>query len=366
MSEANERVRFGTNLNELRNGLYSYKKEGEMIMHSQNYHKGNSGLLNEYDRSMYGKTDSTSKGLIDKNRTHLNYNLCSHSQYKPKEIVAIQEKIRGKKFAKNGNFFGTTIISLPKDYTGDTREFFESAYKNLKKLYGLKEEDIVSSYVHMDETTPHMHFCFIPVKHLEEKEVVSWEKVMTKSMFNTQHTKLSKMMEKDLGVEVSILNGKTLGVDITKMTKENKLLSMENTQLKEEKATLEETKTTLEIANNELQNENTKLQATNDKLRNEKSGLESQILGIKATIKSWVEAFHELKPKALKTHFEDIFKQRKKDAAIKLCEKEEETISSYLENNDLTSQIPIDSFGRFQRGVNKLEELLENEECERE
>ena len=140
--------------------------------------------------------------------------------------------------------------------------------------------------------------------------------------------------------------------------KEGKLTE-EIAQLKEEKNFLQEKKESLET-------EKIYMEETISSLKSEKMGLESQILGIKATIKSWVDVFHELKPKALKTHFEDIFKQRKKDAAIKLCEKEEETISSYLENDDLTSQIPIDSFGRFQRGVNKLEELLEPEERERD
>ena len=249
-------------------------------MRSDNFKKGNSGLLNEYDRSMYGKTDSTSKGLIDKERTKYNYNLCSHKQYKPKEIEEIQTRIRGKKFAKNGNLFGTTIVTLPKDYEGNTEAFFRSAYKNLKKLYGLKEEDIVSAYVHMDETTPHMHFCFIPVKHLEDKDIVSWEKVMTKSMFNMQHSKLSKMMEEDLGESVNLLNGETLGIDVTKMTKENKILSMENEALKKELERTKEELITVEIAKQEVSIENDDLLKENAILREENKSLKDYIKGV--------------------------------------------------------------------------------------
>lgn len=269
-------------------------------MHSQNYKKGNSGLLSEYNRTMYGKTDTTSKGLIDPTKTHLNYNICSHIQYKPREIVAIQEKIRGKKFAKNGNLFGTTIITLPKDYTGDTRKFFESAYKKLKKLYGLKEEDVVSAYVHMDETTPHLHFCFIPVKHLEDRDVVSWEKVMTKSMFNTQHSKLAKMMKDDLGVEVSLLNGETLGIDVTKMTKENKILSMENTQLKKELSQVKEELTTVEFYKSQLAEEASCLvkesQALEEKVKAKESLLE-RLEGLFVALQYKVETFFTTKEK---------------------------------------------------------------------
>lgn len=357
-------------------------------MHTQNYHKGNSGLLNEYNRKMYKKMDSESKGLIDHTKTHLNYNLCPHEQYKPREITKIQEKIRGKKFAKNGNLFGTTIITLPKDYEGDVEKFFESAYKGLKKIYNLKDEDIVSAYVHMDETTPHMHFCFIPINHLEDKDVVSWEKLMTKDMFKTQHSKLSKIMEEDLGQKVSILNGETLGIDVTKMTKENKILSMENAQLQEEKENLETQKIYMEETIDTLKQEKDKiileglakekevekLKENVDELNSqikektkEVSGLEAQILGFKAIVRSFLDKFHELKPKALKTHLGDIFKQRKMEASLRTCEKEEETIDSYLESNDLTSEIPLDSFGRFQRGVDKMEELLtQDEDWERE
>lgn len=328
-------------------------------MHSQNYHKGNSGLLNEYDRSMYGKTDSTSKGIIDKNRTKDNYNLCSHSQYKPKEIVAIQEKIRGKKFAKNGNLFGTTIITLPKDYTGDTKKFFESAYKSLKKMYGLKEEDVVSAYVHMDETTPHLHFCFIPVKHLEDRDVVSWEKIMTKSMFNTQHSKLAKMMKDDLGVEVSLLNGKTLGVDVTKMTKENKVLSMENTQLKEEKVQLQEENIILQEKKEALETEKIFMEETIDSLKKEKSGLEKQVAIFKEKVAQVVEHFENLLKKVEHRNWGDLFKQRKAEAAIRTGKKEQETVEGYLKENDLQSEIPVDSIGRFIGATNKLEELDE-------
>ena len=108
------------------------------------------------------------------------------------------------------------------------------------------------------------------------------------------------------------------------------------------------------------------MEETIDTLKKEKSGLEKQIKGLKTVVQSFLDKFHELKPKALKMHFRDLFKQRKMEASLHTCEKEEETIASYLENDDLTSEIPIDSFGRFQRGVDKLEDLLEGEEWERE
>lgn len=208
-------------------------------MNTEKMHMSNNGLLAEADRSLYedktktgedGKKvykDTVSKSIIDFGKTHLNYNLCPHEQYKPWEIKAIHEKIRGKRMPKNAVAWGSTIITMPKDYTGDKRAFFECAYKNLKKMYGLKDEDVVSAYVHMDESTPHMHFYFLPIKHEEEKDRVSWETVMPRWMYKTQHEKLQKVMSEDLGEEVHLLNGETLGIDVSKMDADQRKKSME-------------------------------------------------------------------------------------------------------------------------------------------
>lgn len=65
------------------------------------------------------------------------------------------------------------VVTLPKDYNGQTKEFFEHTYEFLERDFG--RDNVISSYVHMDETTPHMHFCFVPItsdNRLCAKEVV--------------------------------------------------------------------------------------------------------------------------------------------------------------------------------------------------
>jgi len=53
------------------------------------------------------------------------------------------------------------------------RLFFEESYKFLNARYaGGSEKNVVSAYVHMDETTPHMHYAFVPVV---------WDRVRSKS-----------------------------------------------------------------------------------------------------------------------------------------------------------------------------------------
>ena len=204
-------------------------------MHTEKYGMGNCGLLLEADRSLYKNADTTSKSIIDHDKTHLNYNLCPHEQYKAWEIKSIHEKIRGKKMRKDAVAFGITVITKPQDYKGDSRDFFKTAYEGLKDTYGLTDEDVISSYVHMDESSEHMHFIFLPVMHEKEKNRMSWESVMSRRMYKTQHNILQKYMSEKLGEEVHLLNGKTLGFDPQKMTAEQKKESMELSDAIEQK-----------------------------------------------------------------------------------------------------------------------------------
>lgn len=216
--------------------------KGDGKMNTQKWRTGNLGLLSEADRTMYKDKDTTSKSIIDKGRTADNYNVCPHPQYTAAQVKDTNRKIRGKEIAKNAIAWGSTIITLPKDYTGDAKAFFQAAYEGMKRMYGLKDEDIISAYVHMDETTPHMHFYFVPVVHAE-KDRINWNGVMPRAMYKTQHKVLQKYMQEQLGVPVTLLNGETKGVDVQGLAAEQKKASMEleRTQKKTqyEKDTLE-------------------------------------------------------------------------------------------------------------------------------
>lgn len=225
-------------------------------MNVEKYRVTNCGLLAEADRTMYDKKDTVSHSIIDPTRTHLNYNLCPHPQYTRDQIRAKNEAIRGKKLASNSIAWASAVLTLPKDYTGDKREFFECAYEQLKKLYHIKDEDIISAYVHMDETSPHMHFYYIPVwrdkNNIDIVKGVNFNKIMSKTMYQTQHPKLKKAMEDVLHRECNIQNDETLGKDISSMNAEQRKASME---LDATNATLSQVKEELisnQIANDEL------------------------------------------------------------------------------------------------------------------
>lgn len=111
------------------------------------------------------------------------------------------------------------VVTLPPDVKPeDERKFFESCYAFACGDYG--KENIINATVHKDETTPHIHIGFIPVvedtikrgEHKGEKvEKVRSSALITKTYLETMHDRLSAHVAKDLGYEVSILNGSTAG-----------------------------------------------------------------------------------------------------------------------------------------------------------
>ena len=61
----------------------------------------------------------------------------------------------------NVNWMVSWVITIPADYEGSQEMFFKEAYNFMENKYG--KENVISAYVHLDETSPHMHFCFVPV-----------------------------------------------------------------------------------------------------------------------------------------------------------------------------------------------------------
>ncbi len=62
----------------------------------------------------------------------------------------------------------------------EVREYFERALRFIEKYQS--KETILSAVVHMDEKTPHMHLCFVPLtadKRLSAKEIIGNRKHLT-------------------------------------------------------------------------------------------------------------------------------------------------------------------------------------------
>lgn len=157
---------------------------------------------------------------IDLSRSHLNYNLATHQQG---QLDRLHERL-GEVYCmkrKDVNVLCSWVVTAPKDLPAERqREFFERSYKFLEDKYG--KENVISAYVHMDETTPHMHFAFIPVVYDKKKdrEKVSSKEVITRTDIRAFHTEYQAEMDKfaeayNYEFECNVLNGATEGGNLT-------------------------------------------------------------------------------------------------------------------------------------------------------
>ena len=89
----------------------------------------------------------------------------------------------GCRVRKDSVKFVDTLVTVSPEFAKahevEMPEYFRRAFDFLKERVG--EENIFSAVVHMDETTPHMHLCFVPLtrdKRLSAKEILGNKKSM--------------------------------------------------------------------------------------------------------------------------------------------------------------------------------------------
>lgn len=127
------------------------------------------------------------------------------------------------------------VVTLPKEIKQeDERKFFDYTFEFLSEKYG--KNNIISADVHKDETSPHLHFTFVPVVENKKKnakfpEKVSSKEILTQTHLKKFHTELDNFLTKKLGYSAGIINGatkqnKTIG-ELKKET-ENELNKLKN------------------------------------------------------------------------------------------------------------------------------------------
>lgn len=114
---------------------------------------------------------------IDPARTPQNYHIkVPDSRYYHEvqgRIEAAQCRVRRDSVKMVDAFIGGTNSFLTALPPAEQRAYFQLAYAFIAERVG--EENIFSAVIHMDEKTPHMHLCFVPLtkdKRLSAKEVL--------------------------------------------------------------------------------------------------------------------------------------------------------------------------------------------------
>jgi hypothetical protein len=142
-------------------------------------------------------------------RTDGNYNLAT---FQPLPQLAFMRKRLGEvKVFKRADVkvLCDWVITLPKIMGNDERRFFEETVKFLSAKYG--RQNVISAYVHRDETQPHLHFAFIPITVDKKKNVekVSAKEVLTRAELQRFHTDLDNYLTGVFGRSTGILNDAT-------------------------------------------------------------------------------------------------------------------------------------------------------------
>ena len=220
------------------------------MAHAQKFNNASMGhMLRHYARQP-GENVKRNNERIDPNRTHLNYNLAAELQNLPqnefvnKRLSEVSHLDPDKK--KDLVLLCDFVITLPENVPRErSEEFFEASYEFCCNRYGAK--NVISAYVHRDETRDHMHFAFIPVvKNEDGTERLCAKQCVNRADLRTFHPALQKYCEEKLNQEVAILNGKTEGGNLTIAELKLKDAVNELAKVKAEKAGLEKAKPIIE------------------------------------------------------------------------------------------------------------------------
>lgn len=165
-------------------------------------------MLAHYNRSTPANKD------IDRSRTEQNYNLAPERgdllnfiNARLADGVKVQQRADVIKLCD-------WVVTMPKDLPGEKEQaFFANTYDFLVNKYG--ERNVVCAYVHKDESTPHMHFAWLPVvKEKKNKKRLGQEKLsakecITRSDLQNFHQQLQTYLEAKLNCQVNIINEAT-------------------------------------------------------------------------------------------------------------------------------------------------------------
>jgi len=177
------------------------------------------GLSIHFER----KTINHSNEEIDVERSYLNQDLIKDNS----DMISRFEVRLGNVYCmkrEDVKALGTWVVTLPEELKNETQEnqniFFEETKKFLDERY--RKENAVCAVVHFDESTPHLHYGFIPVVFDEKKqrEKVSAKEVLNRKDLQTFHVDLDKHLKGKLPFyEKGILNDKTLPFENVKQIK---------------------------------------------------------------------------------------------------------------------------------------------------
>ena len=121
---------------------------------------------------------------IDTARSHLNFHLVTPERKYRAESEKQIAKAGCRTRSDSVRVVEALVTASPEFFKGkkkaEVKAYFTEALEFIQKYQS--KETIISAVVHMDEKTPHMHLCFVPLtedKRLSAKEIVGNKKKLT-------------------------------------------------------------------------------------------------------------------------------------------------------------------------------------------
>lgn len=157
------------------------------------------------------------KNEVDKTKNDLNYHFgkCEN----PDEFILetqkrVNEIMQGRDVQKQTNIISSWVVTCPQELVGDDdleKQFFSTVYEFAQGRYGA--ENVIDGFVHMDETTPHIHIMVVPeaTSRKTGRKTVSSASLLTKSELSNFHSDLEEVCYKKFGKHKLIKTGKTKG-----------------------------------------------------------------------------------------------------------------------------------------------------------
>ena len=122
---------------------------------------------------------------IDIQRSNLNYHLVAPPKYTYKKEINRMVREAGCKVRRDSVMMVETLITASPEFMNslppaEQKAYFMMALDFLAERVG--RQNILSAVVHMDEKTPHMHLCFVPLTEdgrLSAKDIMGNKKKLT-------------------------------------------------------------------------------------------------------------------------------------------------------------------------------------------
>lgn len=301
---------------------------------------------------------------IDTSKTSQNFNLAEADQPLP-QINFLRRRMKEVECdkRKSTNVMCSWVVTVPKDLDVIYHEnFFKESYDFLKNRYG--KENVISAYVHLDETTPHLHFSFCPVWKNPDTgaEKFCAKNIFTRMELKKFHTDLQTHLEDKLQTNVNILTGVTGGKNktITELKQESEQSQQDKISRKEDlKKSLGKKSITGKIViSSEQQDDLAEMILRNDELENaleHLAELESQNINERTKLGNERTELQELYSSVLK-HAEDVKAlevdfRRKSDNIDQIIDSEvENRLKTILERSERYQKF-MDVKDRYQKFV---------------